>query len=226
METGLTRRPSDELVTAVRELFPRLTPDEQRISVALYQLLIQGRPVTREALAARVGLPLAQVDAVLREWYGVFDDAAGEIIGYWGLTLEQMKHRFRVNDRLLYAWCAWDTLFIPQILDAVAEVESTCPVTGATILLTVGPSGIQALYPDTTAVSFVTPEQAKLKDNIVLNFCHYVHFFRSATVAESWLQKHRGTRLLTLAEAWALGREKNAAQYAAIPGLGNDGDEA
>ncbi|MGH8717605.1 MAG: alkylmercury lyase MerB [Burkholderiales bacterium] len=225
METGWTRRPSDELVTAVRDLFPRLTPDEQRISVALYQFLAQGRPVAREALAARVGLPLAQVDAVLREWYGVFYSAAGEIIGYWGLTLKKMKHRFRVNGRLLFTWCAWDTLFIPQILGAVAEVESTCPATGDAILLTVGPSGIQAIYPDTTAVSFVTPEQAKLKENIVLNFCHYVHFFRSATVAESWLSKHPGTRLLTLAEAWALGREKNAAQYAAITGLGNDQDE-
>ncbi|MGH8727839.1 MAG: hypothetical protein ACREV9_06730 [Burkholderiales bacterium] len=47
-----------------------------------------------------------------------------------------------------------------------------------------------------------------------------MHFFRSATVAESWLPKHPGTRLLTLAEAWALGREKNAAQYPTIPGLG------
>ncbi len=51
----------------------------------------------------------------------------------------------------------------------MAEVESTCPVTADPILLRVGPSGILAVYPDTTAVSFVTPEQAKLKENVVLN---------------------------------------------------------
>lgn len=216
MESCLTQQSLDELVTTVSNLFPKLTPDEQRISVALYRLLMQGRPVAREMLAAQVGLSLAQLDAVLRGWYDVFYDAAGEIIGYGGLTLEQMKHRFRVNGRVLYTWCAWDTLFIPQILGAVAEVESTCPVTGDAILLTVGPSEIQAVCPDTTAVSFVTPEQAQLKENIVLNFCHYVHFFRSAEVAETWLSKQPGTRLLTLAEAWALGRETNAAQYSAI----------
>jgi len=223
MESASTKRPLEELVTTVNDLFPKLTADEQRISVALYRLLAQGRPVAREGLAARVALPLAWVDAVLREWYGVFYDAAGEIIGYWGLALKETKHRFRVNGRTLFAWCAWDTLFIPPILGAVAEVESHCPVTSDLIQLTVSSRGVEAANPESTVISFVTPAQAKLKENVVLNFCHYVHFFRSADVAEDWLAKHPGTHLLTLAEAWMLGREKNAAQYAAFPELERHG---
>lgn len=212
MEIALTKRAVDDLVTAVSELFPRLTPNEQRISVALYRMLAEGRPVAREALAARIGRPFAEVDAVLRGWYGVFYDAAEEIIGYWGLTLSEGKHRVRVNGRTLYTWCAWDTLFIPQILGAGAEVESTCPVTGNTVRLTVGSQGVDAASPD-TVVSFVTPEQAKIKENVVRHFCCYIHFFSSAKAAEEWLSKYPGTRLLALDEAWALGREKNAMQY-------------
>lgn len=220
MEIAWTKRHSADLVTAMSELFPKLTTDEQRISLALYRMLAEGRPVAREALAARVGRPLAAVDAVLRGWYGVFYNAAEEIIGYWGLTLSEGKHRFRVNGRTLYTWCAWDTLFIPQILGAVAEVESTCPVTVETIRLTVGSQGVEAASPQSTVVSFVTPEQAKIKENVVRHFCHYVHFFSSAKVAEDWLSKHPGTRLLALDEAWALGREKNAMQYEGVAEFG------
>lgn len=202
-----------DLVIAVNQLFPRLTRTEQQISIALYRLLAEGRPVAREALAARVGLPLAQVNAVLGAWFGVYYNAAAEIIGYWGLALQKMSHRLRIHGQTLYAWCAWDTLFLPQILGTAAEVESNCPVSGETIRLTVAPGGIQAVDPFSTVVSFVTPEQAKVKENVVLNFCHYVHFFRSAEAAEAWRSKHAGTWLLTVDEAWALGREKNAFQY-------------
>lgn len=209
---------NSDLVFAVNQLFPRLSRTEQQISVALYRLLAEGRPVAHEALAARVGLPLAQVNAVLDAWFGVYYNAAAEIIGYWGLALQKMSHRLRINGRKLYAWCAWDTLFLPHILGTAAEVESNCPVSGETIRLTVAPGGIQAVDPRDTMVSFITPEQAKVKENIVLNFCHYVHFFRSAEASEAWRSKHLGTRLLTVDEAWALGREKNAFQYGEIWG--------
>jgi alkylmercury lyase len=220
MATGLTKQAWDELVSTVVEVFPRLTSDEQRISLALYRLLAEGRPVVREALAARVELPPAQVDAVLRGWYGVYYDAAEAVIGYWGLTLSPGKHRFRVNGQTLYTWCAWDTLFIPQILGDVAEVESLCPASDDMIRLTVGPRGIAAADPANTMVSFVTPDRAQIKENVVLNFCHYVYFFRSAESAETWLAEHPDMRLLTLHEAWALGREKNAVQYGGVLAFG------
>lgn len=215
-----------DLVIAVNQLFPRLTRAEQQISVALYRLLAEGRPVAREALAARAGLPRALVDSVLGNWYGIFYDTAGEIIGYWGLTLQKMAHCLRINGQTLYAWCAWDTLFLPQILGTVTEVKSNCPVSGETIRLTVGAGGIQAVDPLSTMVSFVTPEQAKVKENVVLNFCHYVHFFRSLETAESWRSKHAGTRLLTVEEAWALGRVKNAFQYGEMWGSTSAADSA
>lgn len=207
-----------DLVIAVNQLFPRLTTAEQKISVALYRLLAEGRPVARATLAARVGLPLAQVNAVLGAWFGVYYNAAAEIIGYWGLALQKMAHRLRFDGQMLYAWCAWDTLFLPQILGTAIEVESNCPESGETIRLTVTPGGVRTVDPLSTVVSFVTPEQAKVKENVVLNFCHYVNFFRSLEIAESWRSKHAGARLLTVEEAWALGGEKNAFQYSEMWG--------
>jgi hypothetical protein len=135
-------RPLDnELVTYVTRLLPKLSPIAQQTSIALYRMLAEGRPVARKALAARVGLPPAWVKEVLDSWFGVFYDAAGEIVGYLGSGLRETRHRLRTNGQTLYAWCAWDTLFLPQIIGAVAEVESTCPVSGDTIRLTVSPAG-------------------------------------------------------------------------------------
>jgi alkylmercury lyase len=201
------------LTTYVTQLFPKLSPVEQQISVALYRLLAEGQPVARDVLAAQVHMPPAQVGEVLDNWFGVFYDPAGEIIGYWGLSLKEMRHRFRIRGRALYAWCAWDTLFLPQIIGVAGEVGSTCPVSGDSIRLLVTPYGVEAADPASTVISFVTPRQADIREDVILNFCHHVHFFRSGEAAGSWIAKHPGARLLTLDEGWALGHEKNAVQY-------------
>jgi len=67
--------------------------------------------------------------------------------------------------------------------------------------------------PAGTVVSFVTPRQKAIEQDVVKNFCHFVHFFASAEHGERWTAKHPGTFLLSLGDAWELGRRKNAAQY-------------
>src|SRR5439155_14324278 len=59
------------------------------------------------------------------------------MIGFWGLSIGPMPHRLIVNRQSLYAWCAWDTLFLPELLGVTAEIESRCPTTGRPITLTV-----------------------------------------------------------------------------------------
>ena len=65
---------------------------------------------------------------------------------------------FSVDDQTLYTWCAWDSLFIPEILGHTARVESACPVTQARISLTVGPQRIIEAEPSGVVISMVTHE--------------------------------------------------------------------
>src|SRR5712692_6908171 len=95
---------------------------------------------------------------MLKRWPGVFYDGANRIVGYWGLALGKMTHRFEVNGQTLYTWCAWDSLFIPQILQSTARVESTCPVTGEKIRLTVAPDRIEKRAPRDVSMSFIVPD--------------------------------------------------------------------
>jgi alkylmercury lyase len=65
-------------------------------------------------------------------------DEQGRIVGS-GLTLRPTPHRFALDGRQLYTWCALDTLILPVVLEQGATVESPGHGAGTTILLTVDP---------------------------------------------------------------------------------------
>ena len=207
----------EKIVAAIINSFPRefmnLSREEQQVSVQLYRLLAAGQPVPRQTVAKTLNLTEDAVNQILDRWPGVYFDEGGRIIGYWGLALPNMAHRFAVNGQTLYTWCAWDSLFLPQILETTARVESRCPVTGEAIRLTVAPEGVRQLDPPGAVLSFVTPEEAKVRENVILNFCHYVYFFASAGAASKWVPENPGTFLLSLDDAYYLGRKKNSVQY-------------
>lgn len=205
--------PLDQIANAVIGAFPKLSAPEQRAALALYRLLARGEPVTAEQIAKASEVSLAAVTAMLDKWHGVQRSADGAVTAFWGLTLSQTKHRFRVDRRELHTWCAWDTLFLPPLLSAIAKVESACPVSAEVIKLRIGPRGIEAVQPETAVLSFVMPAQADVEKNLIANFCCHVHFFASPEAGKEWIGTCRGAFLLSLRDAWQIGVRKNTAQY-------------
>ncbi|MDR7480573.1 MAG: organomercurial lyase [Armatimonadota bacterium] len=190
------------------------------MAVALYRLLSKGTPVPLKRVADAVSLPEATVEATIPKW-PLFRDDHGAVIGFGGLTVAEMPpHHFTIDGRTLYTWCAWDSLFIPGILGKTAAVESVCPVTKARISLEVGPEGIRNVAPPTVVVSFLAPDRT-FDRNVIVNFCHFVYFFRDTEAAEAWLSRHPGTFLLSLDEAFTLGQVTNARNFGHALGLGD-----
>jgi alkylmercury lyase len=180
--------------------------------VKLYRLLAEGSPVPPARLATDLNLPVETVSEVLSR-YAAFTDDQGAIVGFGGLTVAEMPpHQFRVTDKTLYTWCAWDSLFIPSILGNVAEVTSRDPVSHTSISLTVTPDGVKDVYPPSTVVSFLAPDRTFDRDAIA-NFCHFVHFFGSRETGDVWTAKHPGTFLLSVNEAFRLGQLTNARNF-------------
>jgi len=199
---------ADKIVGAV----PRFDAVGQRIAVVLYHLLSGGEAVPLNRLADAVALPVETVRGTLARW-PVFLNDQKAVIGFGGLTVVEMPpHRFIVDGRTLYTWCAWDSLFIPGVLGKTARVESVCPVTNGQIMLEVGPDGVRRVDPPTVVVSFLTPDRSFDRD-VIANFCHFIHFFRSADVAATWISRHMGTFLLSVDEAFALGRLTSARSF-------------
>ena len=206
----------DDVAARVVEVFPKLDPGEQRVSLELYRLLAEGQGVARAALAERAETSVETVNRILSGWPGVFSDPEGRIVGYWGLAIPAAyasQHRFTIGGRTLSAWCAWDTLFLPQLLGQTAEVESASPAQGGEVRLIVTPEGVVGVDPEHAQMSFILPDATGIQKDVLTTFCHFVHFFPSRQIGESWTARHPGTFMLALDEAHYLARRKNEVQY-------------
>src|SRR5256885_12370894 len=59
------------------------------------------------------------------------------------------------------------------------------------------------------SLSSLIPDSDRMNADVIASFCHYLHFFRSPQAALPWLAEHRDSFLLSLADAYALGRRIN-----------------
>ncbi len=182
----------DEYWAALESAVPEFSAEEQEAAVVLYRELAKGEPVTAEALGRALGVSAGTARELLERntiTSFVYPDDEGRVLGFGGLAVAPMAHRFQVDGRMLWTWCAWDSLFIPEILGATVRVESRDPETGATVRLTVAADRIEAVDPPTTVVSFLVPDSRefhKSAANVMANFCHFVFFFASQESGERW----------------------------------------
>jgi alkylmercury lyase len=214
VRTGSESDRIESLAVAVAKAAPDFDEQQQLIALEVYRRIADGSPAPTEEVAERVRVTPDRVRAVLASWPGVFLDDDQRVIGFWGLTTRRLvpTHRFRIGRRELFAWCAWDTLFLPGILRTTAAIESTCPTTGEVISLVVSPDRVvETSHPD-AVVSFLTPER-NFDADVIQGFCHFVHFFASEFAGGTWSAKHPGTFLLSLQDAFELGRRVNALNF-------------
>lgn len=201
------------------ETLPVFAPEEQRVAVTLYRELSKGARVTVEQLANALEAP----GETVRELLGrdslrafVYPDDQGRVVGFGGLAAAPMQHRFQVDGRTLWTWCAWDGLFIPEILGETARLESPDPETGEIVRLTVTPEGITSVDPETAVISFLLPDASGFAESaasVMASFCHFVFFFAGRPSGERWVERHEGTFLYSLEQAAELARRLNARNF-------------
>ena len=209
--TGVDR--IEELADRLAEAMPRLDASDQRIALTLIRELGIAAPVSVSRLATAAGLSAAQITDALGQLPGVFRDDQQLVVGFMGLTVNEMgRHRIHLDGRALSAWCAWDTLFLPQLLGETVKVTSRSPASGTEISLTVTPTGPADLQPADTVVSFLLPETGFAAD-VIQRFCHFVHFFASADDGNAWTAERPGTFLLSVDAAYRLGQLTNHAVF-------------
>ena len=145
------------LAEAVAKAEPDLDGPARRVALATYRRLAEGTAAPADEIAERAGESIELTEHLLATWPGVFRDDGGRVVGYWGLTIGKLDptHAIEVDGRHLFAWCAWDTLFLPGLLGAKARVESTCPDTHEAISLVVQPDGIRETSHPQAVVSFL-----------------------------------------------------------------------
>jgi hypothetical protein len=132
--------------------------------------------------------------------------SATATVGWSGLalTLRPTPHRFTVDGRTLYAWCATDTLVFPVILGKPGVVESTCPQTGQPIRIELTPDAVERLDPPAAVMSALRPI-GKLADMRAAT-CNHGHFFSSAAASANWVRQHPDGYVYPVEEAFRLDR--------------------
>ena len=189
---------SDELMTRLRQTTS--FDSMGGLYRPLLRLLADGRPASVEDLAATAGRPVDDIRQTVASLPYVERDDQGRIVGS-GLTLRETPHHFEVEGKRLYTWCALDTLVFPALLGRSARIESPCHGTGTPIRITVEPTGVTGVDPETAVVSIVTPGE---KASVRHAFCDHVHFFASPQAAQGWLDDHPAGTVHAVAEAFRL----------------------
>jgi alkylmercury lyase len=168
------------------------------------RLLADGEPVALEQLAAAAGWSVEDVEAALGAQTSAERDDQGRLVGL-ALTLRPTTHRFTVDGRTLFAWCASDTLLLPVILDRPAVVESTCPQTGQPIRIELTPDGVERVDPPEAVMTAVRP-RGRLAD-VRSATCSHGHFFSSIAATAAWTDAHPDGHIYPVEEAFRLDRQ-------------------
>jgi alkylmercury lyase len=209
----------DEYWRALAPHLRRFEPEEQRAAVALYRELAKGQAVDATQLGRALGVSVSESSALLRRdslKCAIYPDDEGRVLGFGGLAAAPMHHRFTVDGRELWTWCAWDSLFLPEIIGRPARVASPDPETGEVVRLIVTPQRIESVEPSGAVISFVWPDAESFRTsaaNIMAKFCHFIYFFASPTSGERWATKNPGTFLCTLDDAFVLAKRFNARNF-------------
>lgn len=184
------------LIEAWRDLEARVPGDaltqEVQLSIATVRALAGGRPLNVERLSEVWGMPLDQTQQIFNTAKGrsIEVDQHDQLVGAAGLSLNETGHQVIVDGRTMYAWCAWDALFIPAYLDTPATVRSTDPSTSEPITLEVAPSAVITTEPEATVLTILVPNLDSpegLQTGPGTARCSAMHFFTGESNATKWV---------------------------------------
>jgi alkylmercury lyase len=144
------------------------------------------------------------------------------VTGFWGLALAEMPHHIRHAGRDLYAWCAWDPLFLARVIGDL-QVATADPATAEAITCRIGADGVvaDASHRD-SVLSFLRPRQP-WDGTVITTFCHYVWHFTGRASAEQWTAARPGTFVISLGDAAELARRHAARAFGAGSAPRRDG---
>lgn len=171
----------------------------------LIRQLAHGHPIPVMNLATSLDRSPEAIVSALQRLPDLERDEAGRIVG-WGLTIVPTQHRFHVQGRTLFTWCALDTLMYPTLIRQPADVASPCPITGQLIRVAASSAGLECVDPPTAVVSIIIPRPDSGQPCDRDGFCRQVHFFSTKAATEAWLQEHPKGMIVSVDEAYQIGQ--------------------
>ncbi|HEY6542928.1 MAG TPA: organomercurial lyase [Ktedonobacteraceae bacterium] len=171
------------LETIAERLSEQLQCEQEELCLPILHQVTRGKPLKKAALAASLHVSQGDLEQRLLHLPDTEFDQQGDVVG-WGVTLVPTRHRFQIHGQSLYTWCAFDTVFFPPSLQAEAQVQSTCPVTGHQIsFVAISEGTIKNLTPASSVMSLIIP--AERSECVRTTFCE-----QSLFLSRSKLPRH------------------------------------
>jgi alkylmercury lyase len=208
----MARLSKDELIEEYRQVYAAIPQEafdlDLRVTVKTIQALSKGKPISPEELARIWEMSLEQVQSILAGAVAagrVEIDLQGRLVG-GVLSLNPTAHRISIDGNHLYAWCAYDAIYTPGVVGKTTLIESTDPVTGELIQVTLTPEGVEDIRPQSAVVSIVGAE-ADTRGGPKSSRCSQMLFFGSRQSANQWLRGKTDVSILTVEEAFEVAVE-------------------
>lgn len=160
----------------------------ERVRRAVYRHLAEtGSAPQREALAARLGLTVAEVDeayAALAEAHHLVLDEDGQIVLAHPFATRNFGFSVMGASTLWWGGCAWDAFAIPNLVQAEPSVlvATTCPACAKPMAWTVDASA----PPEGPGVAHFLVPAARIWDDVV-HTCGNQRIFCDTDCIENWL---------------------------------------
>ena len=135
--------------------------------------------------------------------------ATGEILAYRGVTLNQTKHYVFHNNVKIYTWCAFDTLFLADLLVEPVSIFSNCPACGKAISCKVTDRNLISSKDSDIVMSFIIPDKVDFCEDLQNAFCCKVYFFCNQQCGSEWINLSPEIALFNLAESLVIAQERN-----------------
>ncbi len=194
-----------------QRLSEQLQCEQEDLCCSILHQVSRGKPLAKALLATELQISLNELEQRLARLLDTEFDAEGNILG-WGVTLMPTRHRFQLDGKVLFTWCAFDTVLFPPTLGQAALVSSTCPSTEEPITFVATPEGVvRDLTPSHSVLSLIIP--ANRQECIRATFCEHSLFFSTAQAASTYLASHPEAVLLSIEEAAAVGKRVAASRF-------------
>jgi alkylmercury lyase len=178
----------------------------RRLAVAGFVALWRGERV----MVAELCDDPAVIDAQLRAGRVEVDDA-GVVLGVHGLTARATRHRIERGNSIVQTWCALDAIGIPAALAIDATAATSCPTCGTELKVV-----LRGGEPVDTADALRLWLPEGLCEHLVEDFCNHANLYCSADHLTANAPNKAPGRVLTVAEAVAIGRHTWADAAAAL----------
>ncbi len=177
----------DRLADEVAMALPQLDSEQRRVALAIYKLIGAGIPASPERIAALTRISSKDIGTLL-EHLPTAAIEGGVVTAFLGLQRDPGTHRLLVWDQAVFTWCAFDALFLPELVGRTGRAESRCPVTGGDVLVEVDPLlGVTTSKPEGAMLSFLA-HPAPFAGDVIVGFCRWVHFLSGPEAAKAWLE--------------------------------------